>query len=240
MAEFTWNWDAPLEKATGETRRAWEALQDYIDMGPGRSLPLLSKGYSGELVPGDDCYDLFTRFLGQSSGGGGEKPPSRHMSTLEGWSARFQWQARVNRYLELAAARREAIRAQRVQELAEQDWNLGQNLRTKAGELLAEFDKFKTRQVKEIVDENGDTLRIITVKLNATLSQLAQLAKTASDLQRLAVDEPTNNIGLSGAVLERAIQYELERLAGLSEKGTLDATQGNPDADVSHTGADST
>jgi hypothetical protein len=82
-----------------ETKRAIQACNDYLRMGPGRSLQKLHRFYT-ESAP--------------------YKPPVKALRTLKGWSAQFGWQERANDYdteierqkNELAEARRrEAMEA---------------------------------------------------------------------------------------------------------------------------------
>lgn len=64
------------EPLSGETKRALLACNDYLRMGPGRSLAKLLNHYQA----------------------GSETPPSKRLNTLKGWSAAFDWQARAVSY----------------------------------------------------------------------------------------------------------------------------------------------
>jgi hypothetical protein len=69
----------PLATCEGETERANAALRDYAAMGPGRSLGKLARRYA-------------------TAGGSRAKrgqPPTARLATLESWSARYAWRARV-------------------------------------------------------------------------------------------------------------------------------------------------
>jgi hypothetical protein len=208
-----WDWDNPLGRYTGETSRANAALQDYVDLGPGRSLAVLARGYRGEIAPGEPYFELFKAYRGQGQGKPGAIPPTRQLSTLEGWSSRFQWQARLSRYQQIDNERREAIRETRRQELEDLDWKTGKDLRDKAVAFLAELPKFQSDTVQKVEQPDGSTLQIVTVRLNTSISQLSQALRVASELQRLSIHEPTDITEYHGASLLTQLIAELDELA---------------------------
>ncbi|MGD9099372.1 MAG: hypothetical protein PVF45_02750 [Anaerolineae bacterium] len=178
--KFTWDYDAPLARAPGETRKANDALRDYWLMGSGRSLRKLHQTYTKH-APGE--------------------PPTRHLRTLKGWSAKYQWQARIDRAKELDDAANQAQWAQRRREVRESDWKDGDKLRDKAGELLDELSRFKRTTESEGTDpKTGEKVRIITVGLSANLNQIAGALKAASGLQRRAAEvlPPTQRHEITG------------------------------------------
>jgi hypothetical protein len=65
------------EKLDRETKKAIQACNDYLRMGPGRSLQKLHRIYA---APGP------------------EKPPTRHLATLKIWSSAYGWQDRAMAY----------------------------------------------------------------------------------------------------------------------------------------------
>lgn len=65
------------EKLERETKRAIQACNDYLRMGPGRSLQKLQRMYIESTL---------------------EKPPSTQLRTIAEWSRRFGWQDRANEY----------------------------------------------------------------------------------------------------------------------------------------------
>lgn len=75
------------DKAKGETQRALLACNDYLRMGPGRSLRTLQAQY---------------REVAQSSA------PTHALATLNKWSALYGWQARAELYDALAEAEKNA------------------------------------------------------------------------------------------------------------------------------------
>lgn len=158
-------------------------------MGPGRSLEKLVQNWTG-------------------SG------PTKFVSTVKKWSVDHDWQARVSAYdaAQAAAERaeREELRRQRRAALEEADWRDGQELRTRALELLAEVPKFLRRSESEVkqkgLDDKGnetiETIRVITLALASGPAELARTLKVASDLQRLSVGEPTE--------IHKQLESELE------------------------------
>ena len=65
------------EKQRGETSKAIQACNDYLRMGPGRSLRVLARQY------GEDDQNL---------------SPTRSLGTVLGWSTRYNWQVRAGEY----------------------------------------------------------------------------------------------------------------------------------------------
>lgn len=65
------------ERQADETDNAVIACNDFLRLGPGRSLPLVLEKYTA-----------------QSQG----KPPTKSLSTLKIWSMRFEWTARAREY----------------------------------------------------------------------------------------------------------------------------------------------
>lgn len=84
----------PKEK---ETKKAMQACNDYLRMGPGRSLAKL--------------HQTYTEY-------GPEKPPTRHLATLKTWSTNYGWQARVNEYdTEIERQKTEYLEQRRIDAL---------------------------------------------------------------------------------------------------------------------------
>ena len=135
--------------------------------------------------------------------GQGLRVPTRRVSTLENWSSRYNWQHRVTLWdLALAEIKQEEWlrRAELVNDL---DWNDGQGLREAARETL------------ERIIETADP----------SLGMLAQVFAAASKLQRLATNEPTDNVNLTGYALDAAIEKEISRLAGAGDDGEADSIE---------------
>ncbi len=97
-----------LAKPRIETEAAIQAFEDYLSMGPDRSLRKLIEQY---------------REQKQSNNGGGYKAgtrtgiPTVRLSTLAGWSKRHKWQARI---AEIDAEQRILLHEDLMQQLADQ------------------------------------------------------------------------------------------------------------------------
>lgn len=83
--ERPWDWQDPLARYIGETRRANDALRDYWLMGPGRSLRKLLDCYCRQIESETDTRE----------------PPTRRGATLFLWSSKYRWQARIDRAKEI-------------------------------------------------------------------------------------------------------------------------------------------
>jgi len=219
-----WNWDDPLARMPGETSRALQAFHDYEAMGPGRSMPLLGKGYRNELPEGHILYAFFQKYRG-SWDKPGEAIPTKQQATIEGWSSRFSWQARIARLMEIRKNEREARRSERQALLEDEDWGDGDRLRQRVREFMDELPKFKRRKVQETTGPDGEKVTVITVELNTTVAQLAQGLKAASELQRHAVNEPDATVELSGGSLLNTLIKELDGLV----EGAEVTNPGSPD-----------
>jgi hypothetical protein len=225
MSYFQWEPEDPLARAKGESTKANRALQDYADLGPGRSLALLAKGYAGEIELGEPGYDLFRPYRVQSGGEPGAKPPSKRLSTLEGWSSRYQWQARLAAYQDLENEKREAIREARREALEDLDWENGESLRQAVMQYVEELPKFLVERTQKVEQEDGTVTEVVFVQLNASLSQLSQGLKIASELQRLSVHEPTENVNISGSALIGELIKELDDLTEIQESTAPEPVQ---------------
>src|SRR5512145_2654016 len=107
-----WNpadWET-LAPRPGEPDRAHSAFLDYVRLGPGRSL-----------------RKLLARYRGQTEGGprADFQPPTRRQATLEAWSTRWEWQARLTAYKAEQDTREQQRWEQRQREIREADWNTG-------------------------------------------------------------------------------------------------------------------
>jgi len=219
----TWNWDDPLARMPEETLRALQAFHDYEAMGPGRSLPLLSKGYRNELPEDHALWPFFQKYR-STADKPGEKAPTRNPGTVEGWSSRFCWQARIARLMEIRKEQREAERLARQMVLEDRDWEDGAALRDRVMEFVEVLPKFKHRSVEEKTGPDGETVTVITVELNTNFAQLAQGLKAASELQRHAVQEPDSTVELRGGSLLNALIKELDELITGAEATTSSDT----------------
>jgi len=208
-----WDWDSPLERYKGETHRANTGLQDFFGMGPGRSLRILVRGYRGEIEPQEPLYVLFSQYRAQDGHGPGMLPPTKRLATVGGWSRDYQWQARIARHGQIELEHREEVRDLRRQEIEDLDWKTGSDLREKAARFMEALPKFIMNTVQEEAQEDGSVVKTVTLRMNTTLSQLSQAVKTASELQRLSTNEPTEITEIRGAALLMQLAAELDSLA---------------------------
>ena len=169
MAAFTWDADNPLARARGETRKANEALRDYVLMGGGRSLRLLQERYRTQLEHGSGTV------------------PTTRWATLSHWSSHYAWQARLDRFEDLETDRALATWRERQDEIRETEWDATQKLLGRAEQML----KYPlTEQIVEDVktDEEGLAYKRIVIVTPAGWSQtdIVRFLKLASDLGRRA------------------------------------------------------
>ena len=193
---ISWDHDQPLARCQGESAAAVAALGDYARMGPRRSLRELLERYSQQATNA------------QATG----KPPTGHWYTLCGWSTRHDWQARVIRFDELVAQAEQELWEQRRAELRQRDWNQAGELRDLVAAALPSANQFIESRRRTIRGQSGQPDReIITMSFDVT--DLSRVLEIASKLQRLATGDSTENVELSGSVLDSLISAELARLA---------------------------
>lgn len=153
------------ERKPGETDKAVLALNDYLRMGPGRSL-----------------RDLHERYCQQSANGAAtEKPPTERLRTLAEWSSVFGWQERVNVYdAEQDAAKTTEIQRLRTEGLAADHERIRQLGRIWAA-LDGEFRDGAGLWYKDIkISAKGDTVDVDV--FNAAL--LTQMRGILDDLAK--------------------------------------------------------
>lgn len=187
IVNLDWDPNEPLARVRGETLKSNTALQDYWHLGPARSLAKLLESW-GQF--GDDS---------ESS-----EPPTRRLKTLKTWSAKFDWQARIQAATLLQQAADEAEWLARRREVREADWRQAEALRDLADQILAEAPKFIVKGRTLVKGENGEPDReIVTVQLKLDLA--IKSIETGSKLARLAAEMTTNEHKLTIA-LEREIE----------------------------------
>jgi hypothetical protein len=158
--DFLWNPEAPLARCPGETARASAALQDYIGMGPGRSLPLLWKRYCNV------------------SRASQEQPPSRRLPTLKTWSVKYHWQDRLAAWQDMQRLEREALWRSRREEQREWEWGMADKLKRRIEEML----RFPLAEMTR--DEDGAVTVVKPVRWRQ--GDIPQFGKAATELSRLA------------------------------------------------------
>jgi len=216
--EFKWDYDDPLARVmrpkgvesrwSGETRHSHLALQHYYELGSHRSMEKLHARYLKEAEQG-------------------QYPPTQSLCTLKSWCMYYQWRLRVTRRAELDQQMFADMLAEARVEALVNDWDLGGQLRGLAQKILDAAPAF-TRKQKRVVDpgeptvvtDDGTVIRegkprevVITVAMNS--SDLAKIAKLASDLQRTAAG--LDGKGPTSAVINvdygSLTDQQLERIA---------------------------
>jgi hypothetical protein len=147
-----------------------------------------------------------------------EGSEKRAHSTWFKWSRENNWVARVAEYDDYLSEQDRLIWERRRAEVRQRDWEEAERLRNIVSDAIPSARQFIHSRRTFIEGEDGELDReIITMTFDIT--GLTKVLVDASKLQRLATDEPTDNITLSGAALDAAIARELARLADGSETG---------------------
>lgn len=143
------------------------------------------------------------------------------------WSATHHWVKRALAHDEHVAEQNRLLWEERRTLLREQDWEMAQTARGIIAVALPEASGFIQRTERFLPGENGaPNTVIITEQFN--ISALMRALTEASKLQRLATDEPTENIKLTGSALDAYIARQLARVANGGETGVGNGPE--PDA----------
>jgi hypothetical protein len=206
--DFWFDPDKPLNRAPGESRRANTALSDYYRMGAGRSLRALLEMYTKQCASGEQIT------------------PTSKISTANGWSLRFSWQARVARAEELQREEddrilreerlaRERERMRRRDQWEDEEWALAQRLRKVAEDVLTEAPNFLKTRRRLVKGKTGEPDQlIITVALDGNMGVKA--SDTASKLARLSTGNPTESVEIRNDDLTD--ETRAERIAALFDR----------------------
>lgn len=142
------------ERQPGETGKAIAACNDYVRMGPGRSLAKLRQSYIKATL---------------------ENPPTRHLRTLGEWSRRYGWQARAAAYDTEAERQKTAEAAAYRREIIEQGFALDmervRELKRLADLLGSEVHEEDKRWLPDVKQIGGGKFaeRVDIVRFNASL-----------------------------------------------------------------------
>lgn len=218
MSKFEFDIEVPLDKGRGESDKANKALDDYARMGAGRSLRKLAEKY--EKLQASD----------KTGTDAGPIPPTTSLKTLGTWSNKFRWLDRVEAWEAIEKEKDKQLWEERRRKLKEQDWDQGELLRERAQSFLAQLPRF-LRSSTETIERDGVIVQIVTVGLNTNLTELSNVLKTASGLQRLAAEEPTDRVQYSGALLDQLIARELAELADRIQAGDAPAAAGDEESE---------
>lgn len=192
------------EQQPGESVKAYEAFQEYLNLGEKRSIRVVS------------------RKLGKSA------------TLVSRWSSRWQWQIRIESWnahmdaVKLEAEEEKAREmagewAKRFNELRAEEWELAQQCITRAKDMLA----FPIS--KRVVKQEGPNGEEITVIMPAkwTTADACRLLEMSSKLRRLACGQPTDvhgHSGPDGGPIETENHHEIE--------GEVSILEGLPDEHI--------
>lgn len=168
-------WEALVQRK-GEPVKAYTAFLDYVRLGAGRSLKTLLVHYRAE-------------YRGQVEGEmGAETPPTRRLATLETWSSKHQWQARLQAYINERAHRDQVLWEERRRALQEVSWQRGGELLGLADRILAHAPLFdgKKRRVRGQKGEPDTIVESLALKADTALKAV----ELAIKLQREAANVP--------------------------------------------------
>lgn len=195
MDDTTHTYD-PLERLPDEPPAAHRALIDYEALGSTRTLEQLTRRTPSATEP----------------------RPTRRLATLKEWSGRWNWQERIAQMQDLRIAQeraaREAVWAQRREQIRDESWELAQRLRQRATELL---DHPTVETVSQVVTKEIDGVPVEVTTVIVKPSRWAQrdipaIAETFDKLARLSAGMDTEQ---SRIIIEG---LEIEDLESLSDE----------------------
>ena len=167
----------------------------------------------------------------QGQNRGGKRAPSQWQK----WSSQFQWVKRAAAHDEHLAELDRQKWAERRKQLQEADWENGQQVRQMVMDALPEASRFIKRKEVFVKGEKGQPSQLIITE-SFNIVGLVNALAGADKLQRLATNEPTENVQLTGAALDAYIAAQLARLANGGEASVGDAAE--PDATGAYSEAD--
>lgn len=176
----------PWHKLPSESRQAYAAFCAYYRLPPShRSVAAVWRAATGQ----------------------SESSEKRIPGRYNHWCSAHGWVERAIAHDEYLAEQERLKWEQRRQQLLEADWQQGEQLRAVVVEAIPHARHF----IHQTTTETSDGRTIVTLSFDITA--LARVLEQASKLQRLATDEPTDHLALSGAALDAYIAAQLARLA---------------------------
>jgi hypothetical protein len=184
------------ERQKRETERAVIACNDWLLMGPGRSLRKL--------------WETYTKInTGQQI-----QPPTRSYTTLRTWASRYDWPTRARLY----DAEQERLKAEQAQaEIAEMNVRQARNalgLQTAGAQLVMALLR-KTKQAPQLLEELG------VEKLARLLPQAARAIEVGGREERQARGQPGDRLDLTSGGKSLAIEEVIVEIPG----GAKDAVE---------------
>lgn len=194
----------PWTKRRAESKEAFDAFQHYLREGSIDAAYARAKPDQNQI---------------------GKRAPAQWFQ----WSAKYEWVARAAAYADHLAEQDRLLWEERRRHLREQDWSQAEEVRSIITDALPYARGFVRRQVN-VIRRPGQTTTIITEEFD--IAALALVLEKASKVQRLASDQPTENINnLSGAALDAAIARALDELSDRGQAGHAPAPADEADAD---------
>lgn len=153
------------------------------------------------------------------------------------WAAQHDWVARAADYDSYLAEQDRLLWEERRRQVKQADWDDGDAMRQVTREALPHARQFIHQQRRVVPARDGQPEQVI-ITLSFDVVGLSKVLAEASKLQRLASNEPTDNIQLTGAALDAYIAAQMGRLAYGGETSPGDAfepddaeTDEEPDGD---------
>lgn len=210
MADQSW------DKRDDESAVAYAAFQAYT-----------------RLLPRDRSIDAAWRSAAKPQQDRVGKRAPRQWFT---WSSDHEWVRRAAAYDQYLAEQDRLLWEDRRRQLRHRDWDQADRLRQVVEDGIDNARQFVRQNRTFIRGEDGEPDREI-ITLTFDIGALAQVMERASKLQRLATDEPTANIQLTGAALDAYIAEQLARVTHGGEASIGDGSE--PDATEADSGAES-
>lgn len=150
------------------------------------------------------------------------------------WSSTHDWVKRAAAHDKHVAELDRLEWIDRRKQLRDADWGDGQAVRKLVMDALPEASRFIERKERFVKGTDGQPDQLIITE-SFNINGLVSALTGADKLQRLATDEPTEHIQLTGSALDSYIAAQLARLANGGEAGPGDAPE--PDAATPDSGA---
>lgn len=173
------------------------------------------------LPPGERSIDLAWR---KGAKRGQKRDGKRAPTGWQTWSSKFDWVKRALAHDEHLAELDRLRWAERRKQLQEADWQDGQEVRKMVMSALPEASRFIKRKEVFVKGEKGQPNQLIITE-SFNIVSLVNALSGADKLQRLATDEPTEHIQLTGSALDAYIAGQLARLANGGEAGVGDGPE---------------
>jgi len=119
-----------IDKLTGESSKAYQALQDYWNLGASRTLRKLQGQYQER-----------------------ESPPTKSYPTISRWSSKFKWEDRIAQEIVKIAQENESIAQEERQKLFKEQFNIVRNaieIEAKSRQFI-DYDKLSLAQYNALI-----------------------------------------------------------------------------------------